>query len=82
MGKCKFKDSWLDQECLGQKISIWRMKFDNENLYCIACDKKVLVARGYQAVEQHAHGDKHKKCLTSNLHRISYTFVQQLQRRI
>lgn len=61
MGKCHFNESWLtESDISGVKVSTWAKKVDDNNVYCCCCEKKIPIARGFQAIQQHAKGSKHQ----------------------
>lgn len=62
MGKCQFNSDWLQKKDSDNNIvSSWAKRFDEDNIFCCACDKKVSIVKGFQAIEQHSKGKRHKR---------------------
>ncbi|XP_073721650.1 uncharacterized protein [Misgurnus anguillicaudatus] len=59
MGKCKFADSWLEND----EFKPWLKPVaeNNREAYCTYCKKKISVASmGINAIKSHMHGASHK----------------------
>lgn len=65
MGKCHFNNSWLTQEDSNNVVvSSWAKQVNDDTILCCACNKKIVITRGFQAIDQHSKGEKHKRLFT------------------
>lgn len=68
MGRCAFKIEWLKRtDSNGCQISDWARNHANTEAFCKICMNSFSVAKGFQALEQHASTSKHKENWTGRL---------------
>lgn len=68
MGKCKFNEMWLERDdSAGYKVRQWGRKKNDDELFCMVCQKTININKGFQAVTQHAGILKHKREIETKL---------------